>query len=138
MGRLGTIVAGAGVASDGDGVLNDAIADGVVRATADDEGLAGVGLPQAATAATSRSQTGRNRTCAVSMTGRRYAAAVVAAKSGLRLHRHPLRRDPLHASLPIGRAPLEAVCIARGGGAHLQDTLGLEDQKAAHAVHLPS
>jgi hypothetical protein len=68
-----------GVASDGDGVVNDAIADSVDRASADDdEWLVGVGLPQAATATASRNQPVRDQVRQVSMTGRRYDRAVVA------------------------------------------------------------
>jgi hypothetical protein len=74
-----------GVASDGDGVVNDAIADSVDLATADDdEGLVGVGLPQAATATASRNQPVRDQVRRVSMRGRRYDRAVVAPLGGLR------------------------------------------------------
>jgi hypothetical protein len=111
-----------GVASDGDGVVDDAIADSVDRATAgDDEWLVGVGLPQAATAIASRNRPVRDQVSRVCMIGRRYDRAVVAplgrfAPCRRRVDRDPsfmvvspslaLVRDPVPASLPIRRAAL--------------------------------
>jgi hypothetical protein len=74
---------GEGVAGDDDAVsvgIAVALADGEARAMGDVDGLGGVGPPHAAMTKARTSGAGRGQILRISMTGRRYAPAVVAVE----------------------------------------------------------